>query len=261
MNRASIDKIAQTPDDKLLLAKLWDKLRTGIQRNTPANTGFLSLREQDMAAYLFGNAEGLYAFGGYEDAERKLLVYLPEYLDIEELYGENSPVACIRAEFYHADTPNHRDFLGAMMGLGLTRQTVGDICVGDSSCDFFVTAEIAPFLLQNFDKAGRTPVRLSRIALHEAQIPQQEVKTIRDTIASVRLDSVLAAGFQISRSLASDHIAAGRVSVNGLPCEKSDKTVEEGAKISVRGLGKMRLSVIGGQSKKGRIFIQIDRYL
>ena len=80
MDRSNIEKIAQSAEDKLLLAKLWDKINAGMRKNIPANTCFLSPRELDMAKFLFGEPEGLYAFGGYGDAERKMLVYLPEYL-------------------------------------------------------------------------------------------------------------------------------------------------------------------------------------
>ena len=82
-----------------------------------------------MAKYLFGEQDGLYAFGGYGDAERKMLIFLPDYLDETSLYGEDSPCVCLRAAFFQGDSPSHRDFLGALMGAGVGRETVGDICV------------------------------------------------------------------------------------------------------------------------------------
>jgi RNA-binding protein YlmH len=80
-------------------------------------------------------------------------------------------------------------------------------------------------------------------------------------VASVRLDSIISSGFRISRGIAAQYISAGKAAIDGLPCEKPDKTVPEGAKISVRGLGKIRLRTVGGQTKKGRISITIDRYI
>ena len=245
----------------MLLAKLWDKVHTGIRKDIPVSTCFLSPRELDMTRYLFGDIPGLVAFGGYEDAERKMLVYLPEYLDDSYLMDEDSPVVCLRATFYEADALSHRDFLGALMGSGVARQTVGDICPGIGSCDFFVTGEIAPFIQQNLESAGRTKLHLESIPLSQAHIPQPETKEIRDTLASLRLDSVISAGFRIRRSLASQHITAGRAAIDGLPCEKPDKAVSEGAKISVRGLGKIRLRSVNGQTRKGRISVVIDRYV
>ena len=261
MERSNIEKIAKNPEDRVLLAKIWDKICAGMRKNIPANTTFLTLRELDMCRYLFGSQEGLFAFGGYEGAERQMLVYLPEYLEKDSLYEEDSPLVCLRATFFDGDTPSHRDFLGALMGEGIARETVGDICVGKGQCDFFVTAEIAPYVLQNFTGAGRTKVHLERIPLTEVSVPEPETKEIRDTVASVRLDSVISSGFRIGRSMAVQYISAGKAAIDGLPCEKPDKAVDEGAKISVRGLGKIKLRTIGGQTKKGRISIIIDRYV
>jgi RNA-binding protein YlmH len=260
MDRANIEKIAQTEEDKILLARLWDKISAGIRKNIPVSTCFLAPREQEMTRYLFGNLPGLYAFGGYEDATRKLLVYLPEYLTEDSLF-EEADICCLRATFYEADALSHRDFLGALMGAGIGRETVGDICVATGSCDFFVAKQIAPYLLQNLESVGRTKIKLKEVPLKEAYIPQPEVQEIRDTLASLRLDSVISAGFRISRSSAADYICAGKAVLNGLPCEKPDKAVEEGAVLSVRTLGKIRLKTVGGQTKKGRISVIIERYL
>ena len=261
MNRNNIEKIARTPEDRVLLAKVWDKIQTGIRKNIPASTCFLTLRELDMTRYLFGAMDGLHAFGGYEGAERQMLIYLPDYLEESALTDEDSPLVCLRATFYEGDTPTHRDFLGALMGAGIAREVVGDICVGKGSCEFFVTDEIAPYLLQNFTGAGRTKLHLERISLQEVQVPEPEVKEIRDTLASLRLDSVISSGFRVGRSQAAQYVTAGRVAIDGLPCEKPDKAVVEGAKISVRGLGKIKLKSVNGQTKKGRISVVIDRYI
>lgn len=261
MDRNRIEKIAQTAEDKLLLAKLWDKINAGIRKNIPANTPFLSPRELEMSRFLFGEAQGLHAFGGYNDAERKMLCWLPEYMEESDLMGEDSPLVCLRSTFWEADVPSHRDFLGALMGAGIARETVGDICVGKGSCDFFVTAEIAPYVLQNFTSAGRTKLQISQIPLDAVDIPEPETKEIRDTLASLRLDSVISSGFRIGRSLAAQYISAGKAAINGLLCEKPDKQVSEGMKISVRGLGKMKIRSVGGHTKKGRISVVIDRYV
>lgn len=261
MDRSNIEKIAHTSEDKLLLAKVWDKINAALRRDIPVATSFLSPRELDMTRYLFGELPGLTAFGGYDEAERKMLVYLPEYLDHSYLTDDESPLVCLRASFYQADALSHRDFLGALMGAGISRECVGDICVGQGCCDFFVTAEIAPYILQNFTSAGRAKISVKAISIKDVNFPQLETQEIRDTVASLRLDSVVSSGFRIGRSLAAQHIAAGRAAIDGLPCEKPDKAVPEGAKISVRGLGKIRLRTVGGQTKKGRISITIDRYI
>ena len=261
MDRNHIEKIATNAEDRVLLAKLWDKINAGMRRNVPAATGFLSPREQEMARYLFGDEPGLQSFGGYEDAERRMRVYLPEYLEAMCLYGEDSPVVCLRAFFYDGDSPSHRDFLGGLMACGIARETLGDICVGKGSCDFFVAAQIADFVEQNLCSVGRAKLRLQKIALTEAQIPDPEFKEIKDTVASLRLDSIISTGFRIGRSQASQFISAGKAAIDGLLCEKPDKAVQEGMKISVRGLGKIKIHSVNGQTKKDRIWVVIHRYV
>ena len=260
MNRNNIDKISKTPQDKIILAKLWDRIQKGIQKNIPVSTCYLSPYEQEMSKYLFGDLEGLYYYGGYATAERKMLVYLPDYIE-ESALPEESNLICIRATFYEHDTPSHRDFLGALMGAGIARESLGDICVGETSCDFFVTGEVAPYILQNFTDAGKTKVHLTQVPLCDVTVPKQKTKEIRDTIASLRLDSVISSGFGVGRSQAAQLVTSGRAAINGLPCEKPDKGVSEGMKISVRGLGKILLKSINGQTKKGRISVVIDRYV
>ncbi len=260
MDRKNIDKIAKTPQDKLLLSKLWDKIQAGLRKNIPVSTCFLSPYELEMSRFLFGQLDGLHTFGGYPDAERKMLVYLPDYLDEEALH-EEAGLVCLRASFYENDSPSHRDFLGALMGLGIARETIGDILVGNESCDFFVTTEIAPYLLQNFTSAGRVKLHLEEISLNEITVAEPQTKEIRDPLASLRLDSVISSGFRIGRSQAADYVTSGRAAINGLPCEKPDKAVSEGMNISVRGLGKILLRTVGGQTKKGRISVVIDRYI
>ena len=261
MDRSNIEKIAHTGEDRILLAKVWDKISAGMRREIPVSTCFLSPRELEMTRYLFGQQQGLTAFGGYDEAERKMLVYLPNYLEESWLMEEGSPVVSLRATYFEEDTLSHRDFLGALMGAGIGRETVGDICVGKGSCDFFVTAEIAPYILQHFTSAGRTKLHIEAVSLNDVQVPEAETKEIKDTLASLRLDSVISSGFRIGRSLAAQYVTSGRAAIDGLPCEKPDKTVSEGSKISLRGLGKIKLRSVNGQTKKGRISVVIDRYI
>ena len=147
------------------------------------------------------------------------------------------------------------------MGAGISRETVGDISTQTGCCNFFIIQEMAPYILQNFTSAGRTALHLKQIPLDQVTIPEPETKEIRDTVSSLRLDSIISSGFRIGRSLACDYIHAGRAAINGLPCEKPDKLIPEGAKISVRGLGKIKLRPIHGETKKGRISLIIDRYV
>lgn len=261
MDKANIERIAKTPEDKVLLSKIHDKLSGGIRRNILASTGFLSPRELEMTHYMYSKADGIIAFGGYENAQRKILLYLPEYLDPDTIWEHDPPIACIRAKFFDGDSLSHRDFLGALMGSGIARECVGDICVDTGSCDFFVTAQIAPYILQNLSSAGHTKLHLEQVALSDARIPEEKTVQLCDTLASLRLDGIVASGFRISRTAAAQYITSGRAAIDGLPCEKPDKVVAEGMSISVKGYGKIKLTKINGLTKKGRISVVIDRYV
>lgn len=261
MDKSNIDKIAQEPEDRLLLAKLFDKIQNGIRRNIPVNTSFLSPRELELARYLFGDLEGLHTFGGWEGAERRMLCYLPDYLEPTCLSEEDGPIVCLHGSFFEGDALSHRDILGALMGAGIDRDTVGDIFTGKGTCEILVSATIAPYLLEQFTGAGRTRIHLSLLPLSQLEPPQPQIKEIRDTVASLRLDSLIGSGFRVSRTVAAQHIAAGRAAIDGLPCQKPDKPVEQGSKISVRGLGKILIYSVNGQTKKGRISVVIHRYV
>lgn len=112
MERSNIEKIAQSAEDRLLLAKLWDKMNAGMRKNTPAATCFLSPRELEMAKFLFGEQEGLYAFGGYEDAERKMLIFLPDYLDETSYTAKIAPVCVCAPRSFRGTAPATGTFWG-----------------------------------------------------------------------------------------------------------------------------------------------------
>ncbi|MFR2947089.1 MAG: YlmH/Sll1252 family protein, partial [Oscillospiraceae bacterium] len=177
--KEKIERLAQTPEDRVLLARVWERLSAGQRREIPAFSCFLSLREQELVRRLMGE-ETLTFFGGYPEAERAVACYLPPYLEENSLYAEG-PVTCICASYFEGDCLTHRDFLGSLMGAGIKRETVGDICVGKGSCDFFLLREMAPYVVQNLPSAGRTRLHLEEIPLEEAQIPTPETETIRGT--------------------------------------------------------------------------------
>lgn len=255
-----IRKTAQSEEDAVLLAKVYDRITNGIRRQIPVSTFFLAPAQQRLVRSLL-SGEDIRFFGGTAEPERAVCCWLPDYLDEDSLWdAELSPICAVRATFYAADALTHRDFLGSLMGCGIKRETVGDIFVGQGSCDFLVTREILPYLLQNLESAGRTKLHLSRIPLEDIRTPQATIREIRTTVSSLRLDSVISAGFSLARGKASDAIEAGRAVLNDLPVEKPDKAVSAGDKIALRGFGKIILSEVGGKTRKDRLCIVISRY-
>lgn len=259
--RQLLDRAAQSGEERVLLAHILDKCKQSRQRNIPAATDFLSPAEQRAAQELLHAAaihEG-YAFrGGYERAERKMLFFLPDW---QEEADASDAMAFLRAAWHESEHPTHRDLLGSLMALGVERETLGDILVSEGSADLIVSAGVAQYLLDNWTGAGRTALRLTAIGADALRVPEQKVKEIRDTVATLRLDAVTAAGFSMSRGKAAELIAAGRVQKNYREVTKGDASVAQGDVISARGLGKFEVAEVGGLSKKGRTGILLRRYL
>lgn len=256
--------LAETQEDQVLLGHIWDRFSAGARRNIPASTGFLSQREQLLARQLL-EQEGFEApvfFGGTPSAERRVAVYIPDYYTAEEyLYGEDGPVAALRVSYSEYDTLSHRDFLGGLMAQGVKREVLGDILPGEGCCDVLVLRDMAEYLARELTQVGRARVHTALIPLGDLRVPEQKVKMISDTVASLRLDSVMAAGFQQGRGRAAEFIRAGRVEKNHLPALKPDAPVSQGDVISVRGLGKLRVAQVKGQTKKGRTALVLERYI
>ena len=154
----------------------------------------------------------------------------------------------------------HRDLLGAVMGLGVDRDTTGDIVLaGEGLAYLFCLAGMEEAVTTELDSAGRAKLRLSR---HEGEVvcPEPEGQRRRITLASQRLDAFVSAGYDLSRSEAQKRINAGLVKLNHLPNQRTDAHVEAGDLISVRGSGRMKVEEILGQTRRGRLAAQIFQY-
>lgn len=259
-----LNKYGKNPEDRILLSRVLDKLTLALNHNMPASTFFLSPSEQASIADFLphcGHPRHLF-WGGHRQAERKVCFFLPDWQEEEGILdGTDDTLSAIEATFPSDASLSHRDILGGLMGLGLTREKLGDIFVESGKCQLVLLRETLPILLSQWHSAGRWSLKLQEISLSQLHPNPPQVKVIRDTVASLRLDSVLACGFSTSRSKASDFICAGRVSVNHRECIKSDRLIAQGDILSCRGLGKCVVKEVLGQSKKGRIMLVLERYI
>ena len=258
-------------EDKILLAGLEDKIRQLEDRYMITNSSFLDLRQRSLAETMSRSHSGLiYGFyGGYEDAERVIEVFFPEGFMIGENVSqhfrnipEENPLTVIRAELKKGSPVlSHRDYLGALMGLGIRREMTGDIIVRRDGADIIVMKEIAEFLLLNYMRAGRANLYLSEVSTEEIIYSAGSREKVLESVASLRLDNVVSAAFHVPRSRAAEMIAAGTVFLGGICEKKADRQVREGEKIVLRGKGKTVLKEIGGKSSKGRIMITLEKYV
>lgn len=255
--------LAKTDEDHILLAQALDKLNICHTRAYETHTRFLDLRERSLVTEAVRLADGsgeTVISGGYADAERACAVFYPDYLTAEDaLSRENCPFTVLRATKHPADVLSHRDYLGALMGLQVKRECIGDILVHDTGADLIVLRDVADFLLLNFDRAGRKRVTLTVIGCEKLRVPEEAGEEKEGSVASLRLDSVVALLFGISRSQAQEHIEKGQVFLNFLPCQKSEKEVGAGDRVTLRGMGRARITTLSGFSRKGRQFLRYVR--
>lgn len=251
-----------TKEDKMLLAGAEDKYQQCSEQYRVTHTNFLDLRQRSLIEKHWremsrsGGDVRLEFYGGYDDAERTVAVFLPDYADVSEC-----PLSVIRIKAVQGGrTLTHRDYLGSLTGLGLKREMTGDILTAENGADIIVLDEVKDFILMNYSKAGRVSLKPEAVELSELCIPEKKTVIIRDTVASLRLDNVISSAFRTSRAKAADAIRAGVVFVNSIQSEKPDMQVEEGAKLVLRGKGKAYLMEVGGRTRKDRINIIIEKY-
>ena len=258
--RTLLDKMARDQEERLLFSRVLDQAERSERRQILTRSFFLSPGERMAVESLLRAADApRHMFcGGYADAERTVALFLPDWMEEEE--GE-AELQLLRVKCFEEDALGHRDVLGSLMGLGVSREKLGDILIAPDGCDLIILPEIADFLMNNWESAGRLRLKKALLPIEELRVPEKEVKRIQDTVAAPRLDAVLGVGFSLSRSKAAELIAAGRVQLNYRDCLKGDKQIGEGDTISCRGLGKCRVAELGGLSKKGRIRILVERYI
>ncbi len=243
---------------ELLKAKIQDKLSRSKTKNIPTAIGFLDPAEQALAKSVLPPGERFFLSGGYDGAERKFLFFLPDYL--EEEYFDVSEYIKAFSAIVPFGKPTHRDFLGSVLGLGIERECVGDILVGDESI-ILLDKKIAPFVFENLKKVGRLGVFLKEISFDEIKPNDEPYVEVSATVASLRLDALCASAFKISRTEAASAIESGLVSKNWIHCENASETLAEGDLISFRGRGRAKIAVVGGVSKKGRTFVNFKVYI
>lgn len=249
--------------DELTLAKIEDKIAQSRDGWYVTATGFLDSHEQALAKKAAMHAAGVRTlmYGGYDHAERRMLVCIPADLPVSDEEATDGLVMVLRVtKPAMSRALSHRDYLGSILGLGIERRLTGDILVRDDGADIFIVPEIADFLLREYHQAGRTAVKTGIVSAGEVIIPEARCEIIKDTVSSVRLDSVVSSAFRISRNTAADAVRSGLVSVDHAECVKVDAKVEEGSILVLKGKGKAILEEIGKESKKNRIWIRIKRF-
>lgn len=267
MNKEELMKEYKNQEERLLVAKIIDKIEFVKTKNKIQYTDFLNIYEQEVALNVM-NKTGIktyYLFGGKENTERKILIIYPEKLT-EEMARKNHKniINIIRIELPKDlnDEYDHRRYLGAIIKLGLEREKVGDIIVEPTGADIIVKEEIAEFLLQNLSSLTRfQSAKISKVDLNDLKDAQVSKVEISSVVISLRLDNIVSVLAKTSRSKANDILAQERVFLNYKLETKSAKQVKIGDIITIRGKGRFEFREILGNTKKGRYIVKIDKYV
>jgi RNA-binding protein YlmH len=231
------------------------------QRDIPTYTDFLALDEQAVFRAEQSKLPPVIIrlAGGYPEAERKIVCFLPSYAEEDDpALIPIVPLTARPADSRFTEDLTHRDYLGALMNLGIERSCVGDLILENNVCHLFCLERMADYIAREFTRVRHTEIVCARSAEEETFRPKTE--RISGSVASVRLGALIALAFRLSRTKAALWIEGGKAYADGTCITSPSFSPKPGTIITVRGLGKFRFAGTGGESKKGRIFADLDRY-
>ena len=241
-----------------LLKRARDLAERCERSGTVCVSGFLSPAEQHELQTRLGYIPcGLVFHGGGDNCERAAAFFLPDYMT-EDMLDVSEYLCAMKLKAYFGQ-PGHRDYMGALLGMGIGREWLGDIQVEGDTAYVFCMKSVLRHLL-SIEKAGRYTVKASQVPLEEVPARKVETESLSFSVMSPRLDAVAAGLFHLSRTEAAKQIAAGNVSLNYGQCLKADCIVKEGDILSLKGKGKGSISGMGGTSRKGRLFVYGEIY-
>lgn len=242
--------------DKLIdMRKIIDKVEIVINKHVVESTDFLDPYERALAKSILNRFSEISYFesGGFLSSERKIIVIFPHYLHESEVPEYLSYLRITG----NLEGLTHKDYLGAILGLGIKRSKVGDILVHETHTDIILKDEISGFVLLNLDKIGNRNISIEEISKDLIMEPKILYKEIKKTLSSYRLDVFISGVYNLSRQESLNLIESGNVKVNWEPILKSSKELNVGDMVSVRGYGRSIFHSVDGVSKKGRILVNI----
>ncbi|WP_199873016.1 RNA-binding protein [Inediibacterium massiliense] len=256
-----IIKHIKDDEERKVVMKVLNKMESTFRGHTIKSSDFYDPYQISLCVPIFHHFHDITykIFGGYEKAERKVMIFYPEYLTLEE---KDCPICAIRiyGKFSKEDI-SHRDFLGAILNLGLKREKIGDILIDDGQAHVIIFKELYEYIQMNLEKISKYKVNVELIPFSNIIDIEEKVEWIHTTVASLRLDSILSAGFKESRSSIGKNIQYDKVKVNFKPVNQSSYILKQGDLISVKGKGRIILDQIENKTKKDRYRVIIKRMI
>lgn len=246
-------------DLKYLLIQVLDKVEIVLRTHDIKTTDFLNPYELKRITEVLSSFENIAWIdsGGYEGAERKLLIVFQDYLLPETI--EKPLVALKITKNSEFETLTHRDYLGGLLSLGIKREKVGDILVYDEGCYIILQEPLKDYIQFHLNKIGNVSISIKEVDLEEVKLLDVNFKEILGTVASLRLDNIISLAFKAPRSEAQTFISKERVYINWSIANKNFHEIHEGDIISVRGRGRVIVEKIQGKTRTGRIHIKLKK--
>lgn len=267
MNRDILNEYKEK-DDKILLAQVLDKVELAEKKNKIEHTDFLNLAQIELVQKFINKIkiENYISYGGFETAERKTYIIYPEKFNpIVVQKNISNIISIIRIQLPDdlKGKYTHRDYLGAVIKLGVKREKVGDIIVDNEGADIIVDKDISKFLLENlgsltrFSKSTISEENIEN--LRQVEIKREEYEKI--IVSSLRLDNVISELARCSRNKALDIINMERVFINSQSETKKTKQVKAGDMVTIRGKGRFYIKELIGQTRSGRTIIKVEKFV
>lgn len=198
-------------------------------------------------------------YGGYSGSERVMAGFFP---DCAERDLSLFPIKAVKISYNKkfCSGLSHRDFLGSVLGLGITRDKVGDIVLEDGFSVVFLNSDIVDYIALNLERVSRTKVKCEEIAVEGLNLGGEKGSQKSVTVSSLRIDAVLSSAFNLSRARAKELISSGNALLNQRSVSNGDKSVSPGDIITLRGTGRIKINEIKGKTKKDRTVLSIFIY-
>ena len=254
----------QSDEEKLLIARIEDKIEFCKLKNKIVNTDFLQLSEISIAKKILCERKltNYFFFGGRENADRSILVIYPEKLT-EEMARKNisNILEIVRISLPNDLSFEHREYLSGIMKLGIKREKFGDIVVREKSADIVVLKDISNYLLNGLKELTRfRKAKIECLNIFEIENVETKFEEFTIIVSSIRLDNFVSELAKCSRSKAEEIINEQRVFINSEIQDKNSKKINLGDIITIRGKGKFIFDAIDHETKNGRIVIKIKKY-
>jgi RNA-binding protein YlmH len=250
------------PDEHHFVDKAWEWVERAAEQHAVKRTDFLDPRQAYILQTLVNRHADVHCRldGGYLEAERKRAIIAPDYrsLDDEDMGIAVLSVSSGDGKFL---TLEHGDYMGAILGLGMKRDKIGDIHVVEGGCHCLVSVEAADYLHIHLSQVHKVHVQTEIIQVDRLETSKAQLEEQQLSVASMRMDGIVSDVFRLSRAKVLIPIQAGRCRVNWKVEEDPSKSLKEGDLISMQGFGRFKMLEVEGVSKKGRIRVRIGKYV